>query len=57
MTNFGILITIISVAFFTALVLVGAWIDGRRQKLVEAGKHPVTTSSGDVIARESQERS
>ena len=55
MTSFGIVLTIVSVAFFTALVLVGAWIDGRRQKLLEAGKHPVTTSSGDVVAAESQE--
>ncbi len=54
MTTFGIVITILSVAFFTALVLVGAWIDGRRQKLLEAGKHPVTTPSGDVVAAESQ---
>ncbi len=41
MTTFGIVLTIVSVAFFTALVLVGAWIDGRRQKLLEAGKHPL----------------
>ena len=56
MTNFGIVITIVSVAFFTALVLIGAWIDGRRQKLLDAGKHPVTTPSGDVVSRESQEQ-
>ena len=55
MTHFGIVLTIVSVAFFTALVLLGAWIDGRRQKLVAAGKHPITTPSGDVISRESQE--
>ncbi len=55
MTTFGIAITIVSVAFFTALVLVGAWIDGRRQKLLEAGKHPVTTATGDVVSQESQE--
>ena len=55
MTTFGIVITLVSVAFFTGLVLLGAWIDGRRQKLLEAGKHPGTTPSGDVISRESQE--
>ena len=55
MTTFGMVLTIISVAFFTALILLGAWIDGRRQKLLEAGKHPVTTPSGDVVAAESQE--
>ena len=54
MTNLGIIITVVSVAFFTALVLFGAWIDGRRQKLLEAGKHPVTTPSGVVVAAESQ---
>ena len=55
MTNLGILITILSAFFFTAVVLFGAWIDGRRQKLLEAGKHPITTPSGDVMSRESQE--
>ena len=56
MTTFGLVLTVLSVAFFTALVLVGAWIDGRRQKLLESGKHPITTPSGEVIAAESQKQ-
>lgn len=50
-----VIITVVAVVLFGAFILVGAWIDGRRQKLLDAGKHPVTTASGDVVARESQE--
>ncbi len=52
MTTFGIAITVIAVALFGAFVLLGAWIDGRRQKVLEAGKHPITTDQGTVVAEE-----
>ena len=52
MSPFGIAITITAVLLFGAFVLFGAWIDGRRQKVLEAGKHPVTTSQGTVAAEE-----
>ena len=54
MTTTGIVLTVLSVAFFTALVLLGAWIDGRRQALRQRGLHPVTTPEGNVVAQESQ---
>ena len=56
MTTFGIAITVIAVALFGAFVLLGAWIDGRRQKVLEAGKHPITTDQGTVVAEEESGR-
>jgi hypothetical protein len=32
--------------------LYGAWIDGKRQRVRRQGKHPVTTTEGNVRARE-----
>lgn len=53
---FGIAITVIAVMAYAAFVLLGAWIDGRRQAVRERGEHPVTTSAGNVKAREAHER-
>ena len=50
MTTFAILATVIAVALFGAFVLLGAWIDGRRQAMRNRGLHPVTTPSGDVTS-------
>lgn len=52
MTTFAIVITVLAVACFGAFVLLGAWIDGRRQKVLEHGQHPVTTANGQVRAEE-----
>ncbi len=43
---------IVAVIGYTAFVLLGAWIDGRRQAIREKGLHPTTTSDGNVEARE-----
>ena len=40
---------------FGAFVLYGAWIDGRRQKVRDEGKHPVTAADGTVHAVEDAE--
>lgn len=50
----GVAITIVAVALFGAFVLLGAWIDGRRQALRDKGLHPVTTPEGNVEAQEQQ---
>ena len=52
MTVFGIVITILAAMLFGAFILLGAWIDGRRQKILERGQHPVTTPEGNVEAQE-----
>ena len=54
MTTFGIVITLLAAVLFGAFVLLGAWIDGRRQKILERGQHPVTTPDGNVVAQEAQ---
>ena len=54
MTTFAIVITIVASACFGAFVLLGAWIDGRRQTVLEQGQHPVTTHTGDVTSEEVQ---
>ncbi len=51
MTIFGIASTVLAILLLGAFVLFGAGIDGRRQKLLEAGKQPVTTPSGTVEAQ------
>ena len=52
LTIFGIALTVTVVAAYAAFVLLGAWIDGRRQAVRERGQHPVTTSAGNVEAKE-----
>lgn len=54
MTTFAIVITVLAVACFGAFVLLGAWIDGRRQKVLEHGGHPVTNPDGQVTSEEAQ---
>ena len=46
-----------AVVCFGAFILYGAWIDGRRQKVREQGKHPVTETDGAVTSREAEESS
>ena len=50
----GIAFAIVAAVLFGAFVLLGAWIDGRRQAVRNKGLHPVTTSDGQVEAREDQ---
>ena len=45
---FAIAVSILAVLLFGAFVLLGAWIDGRRQALRNKGLHPVTTPVGQV---------
>ena len=52
MHPFAIVITVVAIACFGAFVLFGAWIDGRRQRVLEQGRHPVTTPTGQVRAEE-----
>lgn len=54
MTTFAIVVTVVAVAVFGAFILVGAWIDGRRQAVRNRGLHPVTTPGGTVTSQESQ---
>ncbi len=50
-----IALTIGAAVCFGAFVLYGAWIDGRRQKVREQGKHPVTAADGAVTSQEARE--
>ena len=57
MTTFAIVITVLAVACFGAFVLLGAQaikLDGRRQKVLNHGQHPVTTPAGHVTSEEAQ---
>ena len=54
MTTLAIVVTVLAVACFGAFVLLGAWIDGRRQGVLEHGQHPVTTPDGQVTSEEAQ---
>lgn len=54
MTAFAIVITVLAIACFGAFVLLGAWIDGRRQRVLNRGQHPVTTPAGHVTSEEAQ---
>lgn len=55
-TVVGIVLVVVALGFYGLVVLYGAWIDGRRQKIRDKGKHPVTEGSGGVHAREDEER-
>ena len=52
-TAVSIVLVVVALAFYGVFVLYGAWIDGKRQKLRDEGKHPVTTD-GEVKAREDE---
>lgn len=56
LTIFGVVITIVAIVAYGAFVLLGAWIDGRRQAVRERGQHPITTSAGNVETKEEQKR-
>lgn len=51
-TVVGIVLAVVAIGFYGLIVLYGAWIDGRRQRIRDKGKHPVTESTGEVHARE-----
>jgi len=55
-TVVGIVLVVVALGFYGSIVLYGAWIDGRRQKVRNKGKHPVTEGTGEVHAREDEER-
>ncbi len=54
LTALTIALTLAGALFYGAIVLYGAWIDGRRQTVREKGLHPVTESTGEVHAREEE---
>jgi len=51
-TVVGIVLVAVALGFYGLFVLYGAWIDDKRQRVRDRGKHPVTTAAGDVKARE-----
>lgn len=55
-TVVGIVLVVVALGFYGLIVLYGAWIDGKRQKVRKKGQHPVTEDSGRVHAREDEER-
>jgi hypothetical protein len=55
-TLVGIVLVIVALGFYGLIVLYGAWIDGKRQRIRKRGQHPVTESRGEVHAREDQEQ-
>jgi hypothetical protein len=55
-TVIGIVLVVVALAFYGLVVLYGAWIDGRRQRVRDKGKHPVTEGTGEVHAREDEKR-
>lgn len=55
-TVVGIVLVVVALGFYGMVVLYGAWIDGRRQRIRNKGKHPVTEGTGEVHAREDEER-
>jgi len=54
-TVVGIVLVVVALAFYGLIVLYGAWIDGKRQRVRDKGKHPVTEASGEVRAREDED--
>jgi hypothetical protein len=47
-------LSVVAAALLGAFVLLGAWIDGRRQAIRKKGLHPVTTAEGQVEAKENE---
>lgn len=54
-TTVAIILTLVAVLFYTAFVLYGTWIDGRRQAVRDRGLHPETDELGQVHAREEED--
>ena len=52
MTTFAIILAVLAISLFGAFVLLGAWIDGRRQAFRKRGLHPTTNPGGHVVAQE-----
>lgn len=59
-TVVGIVLVVVALGFYGLIVLYGAWIDGKRQKvrggIRNKGKRPVTEGTGEVHAREDERR-
>ena len=53
-TAVRIVLAVVALGFYGLIVLYGAWIDGRRQRVRDKGKHPVTEGTGEVHAREDE---
>lgn len=53
-TVIGVVLVVVALGFYGLIVLYGAWIDGKRQRVRNKGKHPVTEGSGEVHAREDE---
>ena len=53
-TVVGIVLVVVALGFYGLIVLYGAWIDGKRQRVRDRGKHPVTEGSSEVHAREDE---
>ena len=49
---FAVVAAIIAAVAYGGFLFLGEWIDGRRQAIRDKGLHPVTTSDGNVEARE-----
>lgn len=49
---FAVVAAIIAAVAYGGFLFLGEWIDGRRQAIRNKGLHPVTTSDGNVEARE-----
>ena len=54
-TVVGIVLVVVALGFYGLIVLYGAWVDGKRQRVRDKGKHPVTTGEGKVEAREDED--
>lgn len=54
-TVVGIVLVVVALGFYGSIVLYGARIDGKRQRIRKKGKHPVTSSDGKVKAREADD--
>ena len=53
---FAVVITVLGISAYGAFVLLGAWIDGRRQAVRYKGLHPVTKPDSNVGSKEDDER-
>ena len=49
---FAVVAAIIAAVAYGGFLFLGEWIDGRRQAIRNKRLHPVTTSDGNVEARE-----
>lgn len=53
-TTIAIILAAVAILFYAAIVLYGAWVDGKRQEVRDEGRHPVTSAGGRVEAREDE---